>query len=84
MTMQRYDSGMISDSDGDYVLHSDAEAEIAAAEQRGAERGRLEERAAIVAWLRVTDDSDLYADEIADFIERGDHHAHGHTTEGEG
>ena len=52
--------------------------DIAAAEQRGAERGRQEERAAIVAWFRdpasVPDAIALY---YAEEIERGDHHAHG-------
>jgi len=59
----------------EYVLHSDALAEIAAAEQRGAER----ERAAIVAWIGLLRNApmDTTLGMIQDAIMRGDHHDHG-------
>ena len=86
--MQRYDFTLPPGyeqnwyfDEGDFVLHSDAQAEIAAAEQRG----RQEERAAIVAWLRGSIDDrrwtpEAYAAVIAraNKVECGDHHAHGH------
>jgi hypothetical protein len=89
--MQRYDFTLPPGDEhkwhfdeGDFVLHSDAQTEIAAAEQRG----RQEERAAIVAHLNRT--ADEYDDALGEytiahafwgaaaFIQDGDHHAHGH------
>ena len=77
--MQRYDIQLPSDchasyeplfesNDGDYVLYSDAESEIAAAEQRGAER----ERKKIEVWL-----AGQFYSHLALEVSRGDHHAHG-------
>ena len=78
---------VIRDSDGKVLetlgcsLHP---SEVAAAEQRGAERGRQEERAAVIKWLDTVRNKPQWPTigAIQEGLWSGDHHAHGHTTEG--
>jgi hypothetical protein len=88
MTMQRLDASDAYNCDDGAYVHFE---EIAAAEQRGAERGRQEEREDIARWLYLPVGGNSLFDKaaraatsrIADVILRNAHHAHGHK-EGEG